>query len=191
MHKELRLWVYNYNFDKLREVVIIPNKSWGGEGSIGCGVGYGLLHRIPAPLKEGSSNAGSVLYNSDDASSKITPEISDFITPAPTAPAPSSPVKTYIDPLRSSSKPPVSHRHDRHRPSSNTKDRAAVAELMREGEENSRENDVVKLKHETIATEQNQATLPKLEQKNEMPGQARESIFTSQDYLDDFEEQLL
>ncbi len=24
-----------------------PNVGWGGEGSLGCGIGYGYLHRIP------------------------------------------------------------------------------------------------------------------------------------------------
>lgn len=33
----------------LREVVLVPNRQWGGEGLLGCGVGYGLLHRIPKP----------------------------------------------------------------------------------------------------------------------------------------------
>jgi hypothetical protein len=25
----------------------VPNHEWGGEGSLGCDVGYGYLHRIP------------------------------------------------------------------------------------------------------------------------------------------------
>ena len=25
----------------------MPNGAWGGEGSIGAGIGYGYLHRIP------------------------------------------------------------------------------------------------------------------------------------------------
>lgn len=32
-----------------REAILVPNRSWGGEGLLGCGVGYGLLHRIPRP----------------------------------------------------------------------------------------------------------------------------------------------
>merc|ERR1712210_315210 len=28
-------------------VSITPNGAWGGEGSLGCGIGYGYLHRIP------------------------------------------------------------------------------------------------------------------------------------------------
>jgi hypothetical protein len=31
----------------LREIVLIPNRHWGGEGLLGCGVGY-AIHHIPA-----------------------------------------------------------------------------------------------------------------------------------------------
>ncbi|XP_051990148.1 Golgi reassembly-stacking protein 1-like [Xyrauchen texanus] len=46
--KPLKLLVYNTETDKCREVVVTPNGAWGGEGSLGCGIGYGYLHRIPA-----------------------------------------------------------------------------------------------------------------------------------------------
>jgi GRASP55/65 PDZ-like domain len=39
--------VLKYHQSTLREVVLVPNRKWGGEGLLGCGVGYGLLHRIP------------------------------------------------------------------------------------------------------------------------------------------------
>ncbi|NWV25634.1 GORS1 protein, partial [Origma solitaria] len=45
--KPLRLMVYNTEADSIREVVVTPNGAWGGEGSLGCGIGYGYLHRIP------------------------------------------------------------------------------------------------------------------------------------------------
>lgn len=52
--KELKLYVYNTDTDNCREVVITPNSDWGGEGSLGCGIGYGYLHRIPTlPFAEG------------------------------------------------------------------------------------------------------------------------------------------
>ncbi|KAG7258298.1 hypothetical protein CRUP_009601 [Coryphaenoides rupestris] len=52
--KGLKLYVYNMDTDSCREVVITPNCDWGGEGSIGCGIGYGYLHRIPTlPFSEG------------------------------------------------------------------------------------------------------------------------------------------
>ncbi|GAA6044353.1 hypothetical protein JCM8097_002784 [Rhodosporidiobolus ruineniae] len=47
--KPLRLFVYNSDYDITREAILVPNRSWGGEGLLGCGVGYGLLHRIPKP----------------------------------------------------------------------------------------------------------------------------------------------
>ncbi|XP_034415462.1 Golgi reassembly-stacking protein 1-like isoform X2 [Cyclopterus lumpus] len=46
--KPLKLLVYNTQTDQCREVVVTPNGAWGGEGSLGCGIGYGYLHRIPS-----------------------------------------------------------------------------------------------------------------------------------------------
>lgn len=45
--RALKLYVYNINDDSCREVTITPKQKWGGEGSLGCGIGYGYLHRIP------------------------------------------------------------------------------------------------------------------------------------------------
>lgn len=28
-------------------MLLTPNSEWGGEGSLGCGIGVGYLHRIP------------------------------------------------------------------------------------------------------------------------------------------------
>uniref|UniRef100_A0A8C4N7D8 Golgi reassembly stacking protein 2 n=1 Tax=Eptatretus burgeri TaxID=7764 RepID=A0A8C4N7D8_EPTBU len=54
--KPLKLFVYNSDTDNCREVVITPNGAWGGEGSLGCGIGYGYLHRIPTrPFLEGKA----------------------------------------------------------------------------------------------------------------------------------------
>ncbi|CAD7006135.1 Golgi reassembly-stacking protein 2 [Ceratitis capitata] len=43
----LKMYVYNIDDDACREVTIKPNSNWGGEGALGCGIGYGYLHRIP------------------------------------------------------------------------------------------------------------------------------------------------
>ncbi|XP_059613169.1 Golgi reassembly-stacking protein 2 [Phlebotomus argentipes] len=45
--RPLKMYVYNTEDDACREVSIKPNTKWGGEGSLGCGIGYGYLHRIP------------------------------------------------------------------------------------------------------------------------------------------------
>ncbi|KAG2362696.1 GRASP55/65 PDZ-like domain-containing protein [Suillus spraguei] len=60
--KPLRVYVYSYDFDNLREVVLVPNRHWGGEGLLGCVFGFGLLHRIPSQTADGPSGAG--LHNS-------------------------------------------------------------------------------------------------------------------------------
>lgn len=52
INRNLSLYVYNSDYDHTREVVIVPNRDWGGEGILGCGMGYGLLHRIPQPRKQ-------------------------------------------------------------------------------------------------------------------------------------------
>lgn len=67
-HKQLPLWVYNVDMDVIRgilftlilktlfvgilftlilktlfvEVVIVPDSQWGGDGMIGCDIGYGI-----------------------------------------------------------------------------------------------------------------------------------------------------
>lgn len=48
----LKLYVYNVEDDTCREVNITPNAAWGGEGSLGCGIGYGYLHRIPIQVEK-------------------------------------------------------------------------------------------------------------------------------------------
>uniref|UniRef100_A0A0N5A7F5 GRASP55_65 domain-containing protein n=1 Tax=Parastrongyloides trichosuri TaxID=131310 RepID=A0A0N5A7F5_PARTI len=45
--KAVKLYVYNVEQDMVREVSLTPNSNWGGEGCLGCDIGYGYLHRIP------------------------------------------------------------------------------------------------------------------------------------------------
>ncbi|XP_022218052.2 Golgi reassembly-stacking protein 2 [Drosophila obscura] len=56
----LKMYVYNLDDDACREVTIKPNTAWGGEGALGCGIGFGYLHRIPVqavPVPAGSGPA--------------------------------------------------------------------------------------------------------------------------------------
>ncbi|KAG0354397.1 Golgi reassembly-stacking protein 2 [Podila minutissima] len=62
----LRLYVYNSDMDNVREIVIVPNEVWGGEGLLGCDVGYGYLHRLPR---------GSHLRRDTDSSPRRTPSL--------------------------------------------------------------------------------------------------------------------
>ncbi|KAG1774865.1 GRASP55/65 PDZ-like domain-containing protein [Suillus placidus] len=63
--KPLRVYVYSYDFDNLREVVLVPNRHWGGEGLLGCVFGFGLLHRIPSQTADEPSGAGLQSSHSD------------------------------------------------------------------------------------------------------------------------------
>ncbi|XP_034559547.1 Golgi reassembly-stacking protein 1-like [Notolabrus celidotus] len=113
--KPLKLLVYNTQTDACREVVVTPNGAWGGEGSLGCGIGYGYLHRIPA-LPEASTETPSLpvpeelsaklpahgyteapllapSYQSDDADDMLDPE-QVTLQEAPLPP----PVQRVMDP---------------------------------------------------------------------------------------------
>ena len=62
----LRLYVYNHEYDVTRTITITPAKGWGGEGVLGCVLGYGALHRVPAPLNEPSTGPGETMFESSD-----------------------------------------------------------------------------------------------------------------------------
>ncbi|EGG16741.1 golgi reassembly stacking protein [Cavenderia fasciculata] len=47
MYRPIQLYVYSSLTEQVRLLTITPNKNWGGSGSLGCDIGYGLLHRIP------------------------------------------------------------------------------------------------------------------------------------------------
>lgn len=53
-NNDLVLYVYNVSGDCVRPVTV----HIGGDGRLGCGVGYGFLHRIPAPASAYSSTIG-------------------------------------------------------------------------------------------------------------------------------------
>lgn len=65
--RPLRLYVYNNEYDVTREVTIHPSRDWGGEGALGCVLGYGALHRLPAPLSEPLAGPGETLFETENA----------------------------------------------------------------------------------------------------------------------------
>lgn len=51
----------------------MPNRDWGnGEGLLGCGVGYGLLHRIPKPQDSASSPSSNLQMDAELDSLRTT-----------------------------------------------------------------------------------------------------------------------
>lgn len=51
INQRVQVYVYNSDTETVREVAMAPNNEWGGDGYIGCDIGTGLLHRIPAPRR--------------------------------------------------------------------------------------------------------------------------------------------
>ncbi|RYN38581.1 hypothetical protein AA0115_g36 [Alternaria tenuissima] len=68
MNRPLRLYVYNHEYNVTRPVTITPTRNWGGEGALGCVLGFGALHRIPAGLDEPPPAPGETFFSTGDAS---------------------------------------------------------------------------------------------------------------------------
>jgi hypothetical protein len=64
LNRPLRLIVYNHEYDVTRPVTITPSRGWGGEGALGCVLGFGALHRIPPSLEEPPQAPGETLFSS-------------------------------------------------------------------------------------------------------------------------------
>ncbi|XP_067434290.1 Golgi reassembly-stacking protein 2-like isoform X1 [Thunnus thynnus] len=94
--KPLKLLVYNTQSDHCREVVVTPNGAWGGEGSLGCGIGYGYLHRIPTRPVQPNTETKSVLQTTVTGSSEEL-VASDTEQPLVTAGSPSGVNKTGLN----------------------------------------------------------------------------------------------
>ena len=62
LSRELRLYVYNHEYSVTRLVTITPSRSWGGNGALGCVLGFGALHRLPLPLTEPPVAPGETLF---------------------------------------------------------------------------------------------------------------------------------
>ncbi|KAI1884837.1 hypothetical protein AGOR_G00213950 [Albula goreensis] len=108
--KGLKLYVYNTDTDNCREVVITPNSAWGGEGSLGCGIGYGYLHRIPTrPFEEGKKIHFSAQTPSEPASplkDGFTEVQLSAVSPPPVVSPATTEVEEGLSGLSISSAPP-------------------------------------------------------------------------------------
>ena len=75
-----------------RPVTVIPNENWGGEGSLGCGIGFGYLHRIPpaeeraklhgAGMQQTAVAAGAPAATPAAAPAAVPQQIAQIATPA-------------------------------------------------------------------------------------------------------------
>lgn len=91
INRPLRLFVYNHEYNVTRPVTITPSRGWGGEGALGCVLGFGALHRVPAELEEPPQAPGETLFSTGSASfdEKRPLSSSANLAPPPQAGAPS------------------------------------------------------------------------------------------------------
>src|SRR5579871_624094 len=70
----LTLYVYNHEYNVTRPVTITPSPNWGGQGLLGCTLGFGALHRIPAPLDEPMQAPGETMFDTTSPDEKSPTE---------------------------------------------------------------------------------------------------------------------
>ena len=145
LSRSLRLYVYNHEYGVTRTVSITPSRSWGGTGALGCVLGYGALHRLPAPLEEPVQAPGETLFetarfsNEEESRSESTyrasspaKPVGDFLVPAAMdLPPVSAPPQTSTGkvPGRTPRKPKVARGN------------SAFEDMFKEGEAKSKEED--------------------------------------------------
>ncbi|KAI4167376.1 MAG: hypothetical protein LQ348_007671 [Seirophora lacunosa] len=152
--RSLRLYVYNHEYAVTRLVTLTPSRSWGGSGALGCVLGFGALHRLPAPMTEPVANPEGILFetarfsNEEHRPSSTQPpaqspssypppssatQSSDMLIPASmlSPPPQSATAPTAAGPPRTAAKKP------RNAAASNL----TFDEYFREGEEKSKEED--------------------------------------------------
>lgn len=86
INTRLQVYVYNTDSESVREVMLVPNNDWGGEGCIGCDIGTGLLHKIPAPRRPPGATPGAPAMPPAMAPASA-PALHAGIPPVPQAPA--------------------------------------------------------------------------------------------------------
>ncbi|KAG5678554.1 hypothetical protein PVAND_008219 [Polypedilum vanderplanki] len=107
-NKQLKLYVYNCDEDKCREVVITPNSNWGGEGSLGAGIGFGYLHRIPIRLSSAEPESKPLLLQSTQpATTTATNIVQTTLATTNINPPQPIPFIPMVTPLASTFSPPV------------------------------------------------------------------------------------
>ena len=110
LNRSLVLWVYNSEFDLVREVELVPRRGWGGEGALGAVLGFGALHRLPVGLGEEVQAPGENLFDADRKSlengdqhaftNTFQPALAEYLPPPPPMPSPNAPPPSASAPSR-------------------------------------------------------------------------------------------
>lgn len=90
--KAVKLIVFGLAENAIRQVEIVPDFEWGGEGCLGCDVGAGMLHWIPSDLE----NKPVEIKPTESAPSPI-PAIPQQVPPTQIV-QPSQPIQSTLAP---------------------------------------------------------------------------------------------
>lgn len=105
LNRTLVLWVYNSEFDVVREVELVPMRGWGGEGALGAELGYGALHRLPVGLGEEVEGPGEVVFETREDGT-ATPVLADPSNPVNLGAGAPAPGGHFLVPANMTSPPP-------------------------------------------------------------------------------------
>ncbi|KEF54419.1 uncharacterized protein A1O9_09586 [Exophiala aquamarina CBS 119918] len=149
LNRSLVLWVYNSEFDVVREVELVPARGWGGEGALGAVLGFGALHRLPVGLGEEVQAPGENMFDADMKSlGNGQPDYSaNSFQPAP-APVLTPPpmINPNIAPpplMNPNAPPPISSNPPRGRKAKHHGALAGFDDMFAEGAKKSAEQDLV------------------------------------------------
>ncbi|EEH19369.1 hypothetical protein PABG_01688 [Paracoccidioides brasiliensis Pb03] len=151
LNRSLVLWVYNSDFDVVREVELVPIRGWGGEGALGAVLGYGALHRLPVGLVEAVEGPGEVVFETQDheehrgrnESAPSDGPGGHFLVPANMVSPP--PLTSPLSNPNAPNSAPVRHgRKSRH---AHHGGHVAFDDYFRESEQRSKEEDFVSSRH--------------------------------------------
>ncbi|KAL8737667.1 MAG: hypothetical protein Q9181_001457 [Wetmoreana brouardii] len=155
LSRNLRLFVYNHEYAVTRLITLTPSRSWGGSGALGCVLGFGALHRLPAPMTEPIAGPGETLFETARFSNEehrppstqpqsqspsyypppsSAPQSSDYLVPASLASPPPAPPQSATS---LAAGPPKGAR----KPRSVAAPNMTFDDYFREGEQKSKEED--------------------------------------------------
>lgn len=143
LDRTLVLWVYNSEFDVVREVELVPTRGWGGEGAVGAELGFGALHRLPIGLGEEVEGPGEVVFETrEDGTASPMPTAAsyntsgNFLVPANMTSVPPLASQTQVTSPPEGRSPSNRRGKPRHASPNN-----AFDDYFAEGEQKSREQD--------------------------------------------------
>ena len=144
--RPMRLYVYNNEYDVTREITIHPSRDWGGQGALGCELGYGALHRLPAPLSSPMAGPGETLFETENArfsNEDVRPisgagDASQYLVPAASTEPSNFLVPAELTSVTPPTTAPTKKKDKKH---GHTPNKALMDDYFQEGEKKSREVD--------------------------------------------------